>query len=345
MVTINEDVHRPHESRNVCSTPNFTNETGLYPGVTSGSWWDGPMVLPCFRHHLEASLADSHHVALNLSLQGSPGWVREDPVRGGTWPRNVLFRTGQECKVSFSKVLRCVSGPNTVITDVGWVIGHVPGDGGCCSSGELQGCVSTLSPRAVVPRLLLRPRPCLPTSTWRDTGFCRGVWRAGEGWNAPWPRACTWPELECGCDPLSLQDCCGCVAPPNTCGCTKRLHWWSLPSSGGADDNLRQLTRCEVPEAAVCALAGSSNRPGHTGPFRALLPLLCVTPVSAHPLGMPAGGHLMGKDSLLGAGTLRHAPALVEALGLACQALSLRGALGKHQLRQEWVLKTSTRLK
>ena len=76
MVTINKDVHRPHGSRNVCSTPNFTNETGLYLGVASGSWWDGPMGLPRCRHHLEASVADSHHVALNLSLQESPGWVR-----------------------------------------------------------------------------------------------------------------------------------------------------------------------------------------------------------------------------------------------------------------------------
>lgn len=144
MVTINEDVHRPHGSRNVCSTPNFTNETGLYPGVTSGSWWDGPMVLPRCRHHLEASLADSHHVALNLSLQEFPGWVREDPVHGGMGPSNVLFTTGQECKVSFSKVLRCVSGPNTVITDVAWVTGCVPGEGGHCSSGELQGCCQYL---------------------------------------------------------------------------------------------------------------------------------------------------------------------------------------------------------
>ena len=73
-------------------------------------------------------------------------------------------------------------------------------------------------------------------------------------------------------------------------------------------------------EAAVCALTGSSNRPGHTGPFQALLPLLCVTLVSAHPLGTPAEGHLVGKeDSLLGAGTLRHALALVEALGLGAR--------------------------
>lgn len=61
--------------------------------------------------------------------------------------------------------------------------------------------------------------------------------------------------------------------------------------------------------------------------------------------GHQLGATSWGRRTLLGAGTLRHAPALVEALGLACQALSLRGALGKHQLRQEWVLKTSTRLK
>ena len=153
MVTINEDVHRPHRSRNVCSTPNFTNETGLYPGVTSGSWWDGPMVLPRFRHRLESSLVDFHHVALNLSLQESPGWVREDPVRGGTWPRNVLFRTGQECKVSFSKVLRCISGPNS---DYRCGVGDrtCPGGGG-------------------------------PLLLWRAPGLCQYLVTAGHGAQVP----------------------------------------------------------------------------------------------------------------------------------------------------------------
>lgn len=76
MVTINEDVHRPHRSRNVCSTPNFTNETGLYPGVTSGSWWDGAMVLPRFRHRLGILLGRFPPRGLELVLAGIP-WVGE----------------------------------------------------------------------------------------------------------------------------------------------------------------------------------------------------------------------------------------------------------------------------
>lgn len=191
-------MHRPHGRRNVCSTPNFTNETGLYLGVASGSWWDGPMVLPHCRHHLEASLAESHHVASNLALQESPGWVREDPMGGGTGPRNVLSTTGQECEVSFSKVLRCVSGPNTVVAGAAWVAGVSRGGWGAAPLEHSRTAVSSLSLLAVVPRLLLHPRLCLPTNAWWDTGFCRGVWAAGKAWNAPWPQACTWPELECG---------------------------------------------------------------------------------------------------------------------------------------------------
>lgn len=133
---------------------------------------------------------------------------------------------------------------------------------------------------------------------------------------------------------------------PNTCGCTVRLHWWSSPSSGGADDNLRQLTGCEVPvrRRSVHSLAAVTAQ-------ATLVPSKLCSHCSVSPQYLPIHwGHQLGATSwgrrtLLGAGTLRHAPALVEALGLACQALSLRGALGKHQLRQEWVLKTSTRLK
>ena len=87
--------------------------------------------------------------------------------------------------------------------------------------------VSSLSLWAMVPKLLLHPRPCLPTNAWRDTGFCRGVWGAGKGWNAPWPRACTWPELECGCAHCHARH------HPNNCGCTTRLDQWSSPSSQG----------------------------------------------------------------------------------------------------------------
>lgn len=104
----------------------------------------------------------------------------------------------------------------------------------------------------------------------------------------------------------------------------------------GTDDNLRQLTGREVPVRQLSV----HSLPTVTAQATLVPSKLCshrsVTPVSAHPLGMPAGGHLTGKeDSPSGAGTLRHAPALVEGPGLASQALSLRGALGKHQLQQE----------
>ena len=62
----------------------------------------------------------------------------------------------------------------------------------------------------------------------------------------PGPEAALGQSWNVGVTPC-LQDCYGCAAPPNTCGCTLRPLWWSSPSSWGADDNLRQLTGCEVP--------------------------------------------------------------------------------------------------
>lgn len=38
-----------------------------------------------------------------------------------------------------------------MITDVAWVTGCVPGEGGRCSSGELQGCRQYLVPGAQAP--------------------------------------------------------------------------------------------------------------------------------------------------------------------------------------------------
>ena len=185
------------------------------------------MVLPHCRHHLEASLAESHHVASNLALQESPGWVREDPMGGGTGPRNVLSTTGQECEVSFSKVLRCVSGPNTVVAGAAWVAGVSRGGAGRCSSGALQDCcqlpvTAGRGAQAPAPPQTLSSHQCL---------VGHGVLQGSLGCRK---------SLECSLAPsLHLARagmwCAHCHARhhPNTCGCTMRLDWWSSPSSGG----------------------------------------------------------------------------------------------------------------
>ena len=159
---------------------------------------------------------------------------------GGTGPRNVLFTTGQECKVSFSKVLQCVSGPNTVVTDVAWVAGRVPGRGRC-SSGALQDCGQFLvtvghGAQAPAPPQTLPSHQCL-AGYWVLQGRlgCRKRLECSLAPSLHLARAGMWV-----C-PLSR------AAPPQQL----RLHHEAGPVVlallSGTDDNLRQLTGREVP--------------------------------------------------------------------------------------------------
>lgn len=209
---------------------------------------------------------------------------------GGTGPRNVLFTTGQECKVSFSKVLRCVSGPNTVVTDVAWVAGRVPGRGPLllwstpgllsvpCHCGPwCPGSCSTPDP--VFPPMLGGILGSAGASGVQEkAGMLPGPEPAlGQSWNVGVP------TVTRGTTPRTAAASRGWTDGPRPpWGLMHRAtaHW-----TWGA---------CEAPSA----LAANSDRPGHTGPFQALLPLLCVTSVFAHPLEMPAGGHLTGKRTL-----------------------------------------------
>lgn len=160
---------------------------------------------------------------------------------GGTGPRNVLSTTGQECEVSFSKVLRCVSGPNTVVAGAAWMAGVSRGGGGALLLWSTPGLLSApCHCWPWCPGSCSTPDPVFPPML----GGTRGS--AGESGLQEKPGMLPGPEPALGQSwnvvcPLSR------AAPPQHL----RLHHEAglvvLTLLWGTDDNLRQLTGREVP--------------------------------------------------------------------------------------------------
>lgn len=223
MVTINKDVHRSHRNQNICSTTNFTGNTGLDPGVTlrygEGCAHGAAQPLALVRNLLELLIA-----------QGILSEGQMEPVGGAAWPRNVLFTIGQELKVNFLKCSNASQYKTQTLTVgvarrsslVSWGTMLLLAPCWCCGpagkgeAGEvLRGAEDARAVTGLGRGPDLLPVPChqlavLPHPCWaqapapprtqsstsalassvasEDSGFHRGVRGRGEGWDTPHPR-------------------------------------------------------------------------------------------------------------------------------------------------------------